>query len=51
MKGDVVRLRDLDSTNGIYIEDERVRNAELQHLSEFRIGGTTILVQITPKHE
>jgi len=51
VKGDVVRLRDLDSTNGIYIEDERVRNAELQHLSEFRIGGTTILVQIIPKHE
>jgi predicted Zn finger-like uncharacterized protein len=51
VKGDVVRLRDLDSTNGIYIEDERVRNAELQHLSEFRIGGTTVLVQITPKHE
>lgn len=51
VKGDVVRLRDLDSTNGIYIEDERVRNAELQHLSEFRIGGTTILVQITPRHE
>jgi len=51
VKGDVVRLRDLDSTNGIYIEDERVRNAELQHLSEFRIGGTTILLQITPRHE
>jgi predicted Zn finger-like uncharacterized protein len=51
VKGDVVRLRDLDSTNGIYLEDERVRNAELQHLSEFRIGGTTILIQITPKHE
>lgn len=51
VKGEVVRLRDLDSTNGIYIEDERVRNAELQHLSEFRIGGTTMLVQITSKHE
>ena len=50
-KGDVVRLRDLDSTNGIYIDDERVRNAELQHLSEFRIGATNILIQITPKHE
>lgn len=50
-KGEVVRLRDLDSTNGIYIDDERVRNAELQHLSEFRIGATVILVQITPKHE
>jgi len=50
-KGDVIRLRDLDSTNGIYIDDERVRNAELQHLSEFRIGSTMILVQITPRHE
>ena len=50
-KGDVIRLRDLDSTNGIYIDDERVRNAELQHLSEFRIGGTVILVQITPRRE
>jgi len=48
-KGDVIRLRDLDSTNGIYLDDERVRNAELQHLSEFRIGSSVILVQITPK--
>jgi len=51
VKADVVKLRDLDSTNGTYIEDERVRAAELQHLSEFRIGSTVMLVTITPKQE
>lgn len=51
VKTDVVKLRDLDSTNGTFIEDERVRAAELQHLSEFRIGSTVLLVTITPKQE
>ena len=51
VKNDLIRLRDLDSTNGIYIEDERVRAAELHHLSEFRIGSTVVLLTITPKQE
>ncbi len=51
VKNDVLRLRDLDSTNGIFMNDERVRAAELSHLSEFRIGSTVALVTITPKHE
>ena len=51
VKPDVVKLRDLDSTNGTFVEDERVRAAELQHLSEFRIGSNVILVTITPKQE
>ncbi len=46
VKGDVVRLRDLDSTNGTYFEDERVRAAELKHLSEFRIGSTVVRLTI-----
>ncbi|HEV2522101.1 MAG TPA: FHA domain-containing protein [Candidatus Acidoferrales bacterium] len=49
IKGDVIRLRDMDSTNGTYLSDERVRVAELKHLSEFRIGTTIILVSVTPK--
>jgi hypothetical protein len=49
IKGDVIRLRDMDSTNGTYFADERVRVAELQHLSEFRIGTTVILVSVTHK--
>lgn len=51
VKSDVVKLRDLDSTNGTFMEDERVRAAELQHLSEFRVGSTVLLVTITPKQE
>jgi Inner membrane component of T3SS, cytoplasmic domain len=49
IKGDVIRVRDMDSTNGTYFSDERVRVAELTHLSEFRIGTSVILVSVTPK--
>jgi hypothetical protein len=49
IKGDVIRLRDLESTNGTFFNDERVRVAELKHLSEFRIGTSIILVSVTPK--
>ena len=49
IKDDVIRLRDLESTNGTYFGDERVRVAELKHLSEFRIGTSIILVSVTPK--
>jgi hypothetical protein len=49
IKGDIIRLRDMDSTNGTYVADERVRVAELKHLSEFRIGTSVILVSVTPK--
>jgi len=49
IKGDIIRLRDMDSTNGTYFAEERVRVAELKHLSEFRIGTSVILVSVTPK--
>lgn len=49
IKDDVIRLRDLESTNGTYLADERVRVAELKHLSEFRVGTSVILVSVTPK--
>lgn len=49
VRGDAVRLRDLDSTNGTFVGLERVRAAELRHLSEFRMGLTVVLVTITPK--
>jgi Inner membrane component of T3SS, cytoplasmic domain len=46
---DVIRLRDLESTNGTFFADERVRVAELKHLSEFRIGASVVLLSVTPK--
>ena len=49
IKDDIIRLRDLESTNGTYLADERVRIAELKHLSEFRIGTSVVLVSVTPK--
>jgi len=48
IKDDVIRLRDLESTNGTFFTDERVRVAELKHLSEFRIGTSIILLSVTP---
>jgi predicted RNA-binding Zn-ribbon protein involved in translation (DUF1610 family) len=49
IKDDVIRLRDLESTNGTYFVDERVRVVELKHLSEFRIGASIVMVSVTPK--
>jgi hypothetical protein len=49
IKDDVIRLRDLESTNGTFMADERIRVAELKHLSEFRIGTSILLVSVTPK--
>jgi pSer/pThr/pTyr-binding forkhead associated (FHA) protein len=47
---DMVRLCDLDSANGTYANEERVQAAELEHLSEFRLGSTWLVVTIVPKH-
>jgi type III secretion system (T3SS) inner membrane Yop/YscD-like protein len=48
---DSVRLCDMGSTNGTYVNDERIQSAQLQHLSEFRIGASWLLVTILPKSE
>lgn len=47
---DTVRLCDLDSANGTYVNDERIQAADLEHLSEFRIGSTWLVVVVTRKH-
>ena len=41
------RLVDLDSTNGTFVDEEKVKNCVLSHLSEFRIGSTTLLFTVT----
>jgi hypothetical protein len=46
-----IRLCDLDSTNGTYVNDELVQAAELGHLSEFRVGSSRLLVTIIAKRE
>ena len=44
-----INLKDLDSTNGTFYEEERVRAAMLQDGTEFRIGVSNIRVNFQPK--
>ena len=44
-----INLKDLDSTNGSFYDEERVRAAMLQDGSEFRIGHSVIRVTFQPK--
>jgi predicted RNA-binding Zn-ribbon protein involved in translation (DUF1610 family) len=44
-----VNLKDLDSTNGTYLDEGRVRAVVLQDGSEFRVGTSTIRVTFRPK--
>jgi Inner membrane component of T3SS, cytoplasmic domain len=44
-----INLKDLDSTNGTFFEEERVRAAMLRDGAEFRIGGSVIRVSFPPK--
>jgi hypothetical protein len=44
-----VNLRDLDSTNGTFFEEERVRAALLANRAEFRIGETVIRISFQAK--
>ena len=44
-----INLKDMDSTNGTFYEEERVRAAMLQDGAEFRIGGSLIRVSFQKK--
>ena len=44
-----VNLKDLNSTNGTFYDEERVRAAMLQDGSEFRIGESRIRVSFQKK--
>jgi predicted Zn finger-like uncharacterized protein len=49
VRGDYVNLRDLDSTNGTFFDEERVRAAMLQNGTEFRVGETVIRLSFEPR--
>ena len=44
-----INLKDMDSTNGTFYEEERVRAAMLQDGAEFRIGDSLIRVNLQVK--
>jgi predicted Zn finger-like uncharacterized protein len=47
VRGNYGVLTDLGSTNGTYVGEEPVKTHRLEHLSEFRIGATTLMFTIT----
>jgi predicted Zn finger-like uncharacterized protein len=49
VKDMAINLKDLDSTNGTFFEEERVRAAFLVNGTEFRIGSSVIRVAIEPR--
>ena len=40
-------LVDLDSANGTFVDGRKIACCQLSHLSEFRVGGTTLMFTIT----
>jgi ribosomal protein S27AE len=44
-----INLKDLDSTNGTFFEQERVRAAVLQDGAQFHVGSSTIRLNLQPK--
>ncbi len=44
-----INLKDMDSTNGTFYEEERVRAAMLQDGAEFRVGESLIRVNFQPQ--
>jgi pSer/pThr/pTyr-binding forkhead associated (FHA) protein len=48
VKDSIIRLCDLDSHGGTYVEDRRISTAPLEHLSEFRVGSSLLLVTVLP---
>jgi predicted RNA-binding Zn-ribbon protein involved in translation (DUF1610 family) len=49
VKDNFIQLKDLDSTNGTYYEEERVRAAMLRDGTEFRVGSTVLRVALAKR--
>jgi predicted Zn finger-like uncharacterized protein len=45
--GASVFVRDLGSTNGVFVDEVKVAEAELANHSEFRVGGTHLMLIVT----
>jgi pSer/pThr/pTyr-binding forkhead associated (FHA) protein len=40
-------LHDLNSTNGTFVDEQKITSVTLENHSEFRIGSTTFMLIIT----
>ncbi len=46
-KGLTIQLRDLKSTNGTYVNEQRISLTTLSNQSEFRVGSSTLMLIVT----
>ena len=51
IQGAEVTLKDLDSTNGTFMDDERIHEVFIDHRSKFRVGSHEIALVITDQDE
>lgn len=49
--GDTALLVDLGSANGTFVNGQKIQTCELRHLSEFRVGTTTLILTIIDKNK
>jgi predicted Zn finger-like uncharacterized protein len=49
--GPTATLKDLGSTNGTYVDGQRVETRELEHMTEFRIGGSVLIFTVSARHD
>jgi predicted RNA-binding Zn-ribbon protein involved in translation (DUF1610 family) len=47
IKGKTILLRDLRSTNGTYINEQRITVTQVDHQCEFRVGTSTLMLIVT----
>ena len=50
-KGDEIILQDLDSTNGTFMDDERIGQVLIENRSKFRVGSHEIALVITDRDD
>jgi len=45
--GERIILRDMDSTNGTFVDENKISEMEIENQSEFRLGGTRLMLILT----
>jgi pSer/pThr/pTyr-binding forkhead associated (FHA) protein len=48
--GERVTVIDLGSANGVQVGDQSVAEAPLENQAEFTVGGSTLMLIVTPVH-
>jgi pSer/pThr/pTyr-binding forkhead associated (FHA) protein len=49
VRGSTATLVDLGTTNGTFVAGKNIKISQLEHLSKFRIGATTLVFTVTDK--